>query len=69
VRQVGYLQRLYRDARSTSHKMNTTIPSEILVVNKHITGQPVCLKYGGSTFLEHARNNVHNVRNQVTNYS
>ena len=50
-------------------KINTTVHSEILVVTKHVTGHPVRLKYGGSSFLEHARNNVHDVRNQITNYS
>jgi len=49
-------------------KINTTIPSEILVVTKHITGHPVRLKYGGRAFLEHAPNNGHDVRNQITNY-
>jgi hypothetical protein len=40
MRQVGYLQRLYRDVRSTEHKIHITIIEEMKVqiqVSKHKT--------------------------------
>jgi hypothetical protein len=37
VRQVGYLQRLYRDARSTEHKIHVTQFLMIIILEQYTT--------------------------------